>query len=155
QRGATGAAPPAEGGPLPADELAVPAEQRLGAHREAPPLAAGQAATQRDQEQAIARPPACSLDLPPEDAHLLPERQEFDGLRPLGRWVDDDHEVEQDEEHGVDEREWHRARLPAPAQAGPSFRTPQSFFVDLPAGTPSFIERGKAWDLRARRCRSP
>jgi hypothetical protein len=41
------------------------------------------------------------------------------------RGADDDHEVEQDDERGVDERERHGARLPTPAPAQPSFRTPQ------------------------------
>jgi hypothetical protein len=115
ERRASETAPPAERGPLPPDQVAVPAEQRFWTHREAPPLVARHAAAQGGQEQAVTRPPPCPLDVPTQDADFVPERQQFNGLRPTRRRAEDD-ELEQQADDRVQQGEQHTASQPT---AGP------------------------------------
>jgi hypothetical protein len=65
-------------------------------------------------------PPVLPLHLPPEDAHLVPQRQELDRLRPSGRRPDQG-QAEQPAGDGVDNGEVPRGRAylaGAPSQRG-------------------------------------
>jgi hypothetical protein len=53
--------------------------------------------------------PERPLHLPAEDAPLVPQRQELDGLRSSGR-LSDQGQVEQSADDGVDQGEEHRGR---------------------------------------------
>jgi hypothetical protein len=79
--GETGASAPGtagEHGPPAPDEIAMPAQQGLGADEEAEPGRAGQASAETCKRQTISRPPARPLDLALEDAQLVPEDQELE-----------------------------------------------------------------------------
>ena len=78
--GETGASAPGTAGehrPPAPDEIAMPAQQGLGADQEADPGRAGQASAETCERHTISRPPAWPLDLALEHAYLLPENQEL------------------------------------------------------------------------------
>src|SRR5919202_453321 len=101
ERWSTETPPLPEGGPLPADQLAVPAEQRLRPDGEAPPLSSGDAAAERRPQQSIPGPPLRPLGLPAQHTELVPEGQQLNGLRPRRRRADDSPGKEHAED-GVD-----------------------------------------------------
>jgi hypothetical protein len=93
--------PPCVGGPLAADQVAMPAEQRLRAGEERPPGWLGQDSADGGEEQTIARMPAGSADLSLEHPKLVTESQDLDAE--LGVWPGPDEQdlkQESDEEVG-------------------------------------------------------
>src|SRR5262249_47039133 len=76
------AARPATGteGPLPSDELAMPAEQSLGGHQEGAPGLPWQMAARRGQEEAVAPTKPRSVGLPAENLQLMAEHNDLQVL---------------------------------------------------------------------------
>ena len=72
------ASAPAEGGPLPSYQLAVPAQQRLRADREAPPLGAGQQAAQPGQDEPVSGAVAHAPSSAAQDPDFMAQDQELD-----------------------------------------------------------------------------
>ncbi len=66
-----------EQSPFAPDEIAMPALQGRWADQEAGPARPRQALTETGEQEAISRPPTRPLDLPLEDAELVPESQEL------------------------------------------------------------------------------
>ena len=69
------------GGPRAAAQMPVPAQQRGRPDGQPPPLGTRKTAAARDQEQAVARPPAGALGLPAQDRPLVPEGRQFNRRR--------------------------------------------------------------------------
>jgi len=92
--------------PLAPDEIAMPAQQGLGADQEAGPGRARQPLAEAGEQEAISRPPAWPLDLALENAQLVPENQE---LKPeVGVWMTPiDEGLEEKTEDRVEEGEKH------------------------------------------------
>jgi hypothetical protein len=61
----------------------VPPQQRLGADRYHAPRGARQAPAQVGQDEPVTRLPGGALDPTPEDADLVPQRQQLDVPRPV------------------------------------------------------------------------
>jgi hypothetical protein len=59
------------------DEIAIPAQQRLGADQEAGPAQPRQPLAETGEQEAIGRLPAGTLDLTLEDAQLVAQDQEL------------------------------------------------------------------------------
>ncbi len=99
------------GGPFAADQLPMPAEQRLGAGQERSPSRPGQRPTDGSKENAIGRLPSGSADLSLEHAQLVAKRQDL-GAKPGIRTTVDgqglqeeaDNSVGKGEEHGGEHR---------------------------------------------------
>jgi hypothetical protein len=64
--------------PLPADQAAVPAQQRLRADQEGPPGRTGQETTEGGEDQPVAVPEARSTELALKDAELMAEGENLD-----------------------------------------------------------------------------
>jgi hypothetical protein len=64
--------------PLPADQVAVPAQQRLRADQEGPPGRTRQETTEGGEDQPVAVPEAGPTDLSLEDAELMAEGENLD-----------------------------------------------------------------------------
>ena len=83
QTGASAAGAVGERGPLAPDEIAMPAQQGLGADEEAEPVGARQAQAETGEQEAISRPPARPLALALDNAQLVTEDEE---LRSASGW---------------------------------------------------------------------
>jgi hypothetical protein len=68
---------PVHVGPLPPDDLPVPAQQRLRPDGQDAPPGPRQALAQQSQDEAIAWSPGHAPDLAPEAADLVPDGQSF------------------------------------------------------------------------------
>ena len=106
ERRATGAAAMPERGPLAAHQLPVPAQQRLGPDREAPPLGAGQQAAEPGQDEAVAGVVAGPLGLAAQDPDLLTQDEELD-VAGRARPRANEEQVEQQTDARVGDREEH------------------------------------------------
>ena len=67
-------------GPLPPDELAVPAEHRLGRHKEGAPGLPRQVAARRSEEEAVAPTDPRPAGLPTEHLQLMAKDHDFQVL---------------------------------------------------------------------------
>jgi len=92
--------------PLPADQLAVPAQQRLRADQEGPPDRTGKETAKGGEDQPVAVPEARPTDVALEDADLMAEGENLDlegGLAPLAK----EEELDQGADDGVEETKDH------------------------------------------------
>jgi len=108
-RSATAARTPAVGSPLAADEIAVPAEESLGAGQEGEPIRPREDAAGGGEEDAIGRLPAWAADLAFEDAELVAKGEDL-GAESGVRVAADDQDVEEDTDDGVGEGAEHDPR---------------------------------------------
>jgi hypothetical protein len=90
------------GGPLAADQLAMPPEQELGAGQERSPGWPRQDGAERGQEESVGGLPAGSTGLSLQHAKLVTECQDL-GAEPGVRLASEDQDLEQEADDGVEE----------------------------------------------------
>jgi hypothetical protein len=116
--------------PLPAHELAVPAQQRLRRHDQAIPAPPRQHSDERRQEGTVRRSERGTRLLPREYQQLMPQHEQFDVFCELAATASDKRPQES-REREIGEREEHPPMLPEPTISSvqswnPGFETPQA-----------------------------
>ena len=105
------------------------------------------------QEQAVARPPARPLDLPAQHAHLVPERQQLNRLRPCCRGADE-REAQEPADEAVHQGEEHRASVLPQCSSPTEYSYPTgtlgtmvrlAYRATPPAGTGRTTRLGAGW----------
>jgi hypothetical protein len=95
-------------GPSARNDPPVPAQQRLGRHKERLPRTPREQAAERRQHQPVARCDPWSLRLPPQDRQLVAKDEDLKLLRTVAA-RDQQHQGEQPAHKDVDERSKHQA----------------------------------------------
>ena len=111
-------------GPLPPDELAVPAKERLRRDHERGPSVPRERPARRPQERAVSVPELRPADGAAEHPHLVPEHGvlELELMEPPASAEESDQPNEQE----VDERPQDGDATYLPRSEGPSFGAPQA-----------------------------
>ena len=84
----------------------MPPEECLGADRERVPPGSGETAGQRGEHEAIRRPPASPRNRAAQDAHLVPQRQQFDVARRTRAGANHKH-VQEHTDKGIEDGKHH------------------------------------------------